>query len=418
MTINWTQTGSRLGLAAAMLAGAGPLQVAEDTVGWTQWGGPSRNFTIDAPTLASSWPAEGPPEVWRRPLGDGYSTVLEDQGVLYTMYRKGDQDVVIALDAATGKTVWEHAYDAPYSDDYYLAQGPGPRATPLIAGDRIYTVGGNTEFRALDKKTGTLAWRHHLVDDFGATLRVRGYSCSPIAYRNTVILFAGGKGQAIMAFDMASGEVVWKALDDANGHASPLIVKVGGRDQLVAFLFDRIVGVDPGSGRLLWAASHTPQFGINASTPVFGPDDVLFLSAAYGGGSRALQLSADGSATELWFDNRMRIQFGTAIRVGDVVYGSSGDFGPVPFTAIDVKTGAVLWRDRAVGKSSFVHAGGKFVMVEEDGHLLLASPGAQGLEIHAKAPVLKSIAWTAPTLVGTRLYVRDRREIVAFELGE
>jgi outer membrane protein assembly factor BamB len=404
------------GMASVGVGFVGFAAVAEHEQAWTQWGGPKRNFTVETSGLARSWPEGGPVERWRRPLGDGYSTILVEDGRLYTMYRRGSEDVVIALDAATGKTVWEHAYEATFSDDYWLEQGPGPRATPLIVGDRIFAVGGNTEFRALDKNTGALAWRHNLIDDYGATLRVRGYSCSPIAHGDNVILFAGGDGQAIMAFDRQSGAVAWKALDDANGHASPLIVDVEGQDQLIAFLFDRIVGVNPDNGSVYWSQAHTPQYGINASTPVFGDDDILFLSAAYGGGSRALRL-APGAARELWHDNRMRIQFGTAIRVGDVVYGSSGDFGPIPFTAVDVTTGELLWRDRVVGKSSFVLADGMFVMVDEDGRLVLASPGDDGLDVHAEAQVLESIAWTAPTLVGTELFVRDRREIVAFDLG-
>jgi outer membrane protein assembly factor BamB len=411
----------RLWVVAVLTAvGAGvaaPGAAPGSEANWTQWGGPNRNFTAPSSGLARSWPDSGPVERWRRPLGDGYSTILVENQRLYTMYRRGDQDVVVALDAGTGKTIWEHAYDAPFSDDYWLQQGPGPRATPLIVGDRIFTVGGDTELRALDKSSGTLAWRHNLIADYGATLRVRGYSCSPIAYGDTVILFAGGDGQAIMAFDQATGEVAWKAVDDANGHASPLIVDVDGQDQLIAFLFGRIVGVSPADGRLFWSQPHTPEYGINASTPVYGPDDILFFSAAYGGGSRALRL-ARGAATELWYDNRMRVQFGTAIRVGDVVYGSSGDFGPIPFTAVDVHTGDILWRDRSVGKSSFVLADGMFVMVDEDGRLLLASPGDEGLNVHAEAQVLESIAWTAPTVVGTTAYLRDRKEIVALELGE
>ena len=143
-------------------------------------------------------------------------------------------------------------------------------------------------------------------------------------------------------------------------------------------------------------------------------------SSGYGGGSRVLKLSRAGDKTiveELWANRLMRIHFTNAIRVGDLVYGSSGDFGPAPFTAVDVKTGNVVWRHRGFPRASFLFADNRFIILDEDGHLILATATAEGLTVTSKVELLTNQSWTVPSLAGTRLYLRDRKNIVALDLG-
>jgi outer membrane protein assembly factor BamB len=329
-------------------------------------------------------------------------------------------EIVVAIDAASGKTVWEHAYDAPEVAGMNMEYGPGPHATPLVWDDLVYAVGATGKLHALDKKTGRVAWAQDLYKGLGGKVMMRGYSCSPIAYGETVILTVGGPGQAVMAFDRRTGRVAWKAHDFDPGPASPLLINVDGQDQLVVFHADGIVGVDPAGGPLYWTHQHSTQYGLNISTPVWGDGNLLFLSSAYTGGSRALRLAQAGgqtTASEQWFTPKMRVHMGTAIRLGDHVYGSSGDFGPAFVTALDIRTGDVAWQERGFARANFVHADGKLILLDEDGTLALASVSPTGLQVHAKASVLTNKAWTVPTLVGTRLYVRDRATIKAFDLG-
>jgi hypothetical protein len=171
---------------------------------------------------------------------------------------------------------------------------------------------------------------------------------------------------------------------------------------------------------LLWGHPHRTDYGLNISTPVWGEDNLLFLSSAYSGGSRVLHLSrAEGKTRvrHLWFSNRLRVHFGTAIRLGDTVYGSSGDFGPAFLTAVDIKTGKTLWQERGFARAQMVHANGRILLLDEKGVLALASVSPQGLQVHSRVELLSDNAWTPPTLVGTRLYLRDRKTIVALELG-
>jgi outer membrane protein assembly factor BamB len=404
-------------LAAGAAFGAEPAD-------WPQWGGPHRDFTVESSGLAESWPAGGPPRLWSRPLGEGYSGIAVEDGRLYTMYRERrrgvDREVVAALDAETGETLWEHAYAAAAHPRMSLEHGPGPHTTPLVLGPHVFTVGILARVHCLDKETGRVVWERDLMAEFNAPVQRRGYASSPIAYGNTIILPVGAPGRAFMAFRRDDGSVAWSGGDVTVSPSSPLIIEVDGQDQLVAFMADEIVGANPLGGEILWRRSHPAQFGLNISTPVWGEDNLLFCSSAYGGGSRLLRLTRSGRETavaELWHTNRMRIHIGNAIRIGDRVIGSSGDFGPAFLAAIDLETGELAWQDRTFGKANLVRADDKLILLDEDGVLALVEITPTGPRVITQAEVLEHNAWTAPSLVGTRLYLRDRKQIMALDLG-
>ncbi len=386
---------------------------------WPQWGGPGRNFISNSKGLAASWPQTGPKQLWTRPLGEGHAAIVVEGNTLYTMYSQDEQEAVIALAASTGKTIWEHKYDAPTAGINY-EYGFGPHATPLLVNDLLYTVGSIGKLHALDKKTGKVAWSHDLYKDLGGKKMERGYTCSPIAYKNTIILTLGGQGQTYVAFNQKDGKVVWKNQNLDMSPASPLIINVDGQDQLIAFMGKEIAGLDPNNGGLLWSHPHETDWGLNISTPVWGSDNLLFLSSAYNGGSRVLKLTQKEGKTrvsELWFHRRLRVHHTTAIRIGDHVYASSGDFGPAFFSAVNIKTGDVAFQDRNFPKTNFLYADGKLIILDEDGNLALATVSPAGLKVISKASLMKNLAWTVPTLVGTKLFLRDRRTIAALDLS-
>ena len=423
---------SRLVLAVVLAAAI--LEVPRTVGGagageWLQWGGPARNFMPEATGLASSWPSAGPKRLWSRALGEGHSAILVEGGRIYTMYRplgmlslmrRTQEEVVAALEAATGKTVWEFKYPAP-TDGLDFSQGAGPHSTPLIAGNRIYATSTRKELFALDKATGARAWSHDFMKEYGAPPPGRGYACSPLLYNGTVIVTVGGPGQAIAAFNQQTGALAWKAGDFEESPASPLLIDVDGQPQLVLFAGDRVAGLDPANGRTLWSHPHRTDYGLNISTPVWSAaDHLLFVSSAYGTGSRVIELTQSAGrtrATEKWFSNRMRVHIGTVMRLGDYVIGSSGDFGPAFLTAVDIKTGKIAWQDRSFSRAQLLYADGKLIVLDEDGTLGLATVTPQGLKVLSRAEVLSNIAWTPPTLAGTTLYVRDRKNIAAFNLG-
>jgi hypothetical protein len=154
---------------------------------WNQWGGPERNFVIETSGLADTWPDEGPQKLWRRELGDGYSTIAVDGEVLYTMYRTEQDEFTVALDRMTGETIWEHRIESPTTaqmDQF----GPGPHSTPLIVGKHVFTIGSNAVIQCFDKTTGKVLWMHDLIAEYGGPVAGYGYACSPIAYNDTIIV--------------------------------------------------------------------------------------------------------------------------------------------------------------------------------------------------------------------------------------
>jgi outer membrane protein assembly factor BamB len=245
-------------LASAVTAGGTPGAAGED---WLQWGGPGRNFMVEAKGLASSWPAGGPAQLWTRALGEGHSSILAERGRLYTMarpswllsmVRRTQEEAVVALDAATGKTIWEFTYPAPTAGlDFEF--GAGPHSTPLIVGDRVFATSTLKELFALDKATGRRLWSHDFIKEYGSAKPDRGYTCSPLAFRDTVIVTVGGAGQAVAAFNQQSGALVWKSGSFTGSPASPVLIDVDGQTQLVVFGGDEVVGMEtrqtaPGSG--------------------------------------------------------------------------------------------------------------------------------------------------------------------------
>ncbi len=413
----------------ALFVGAGSAALAQaPPPSWTQWGGPTRDFMSSSTGLAASWPATGPKRLWSRPFGEGHSMVLAEGGRLYSQYRPvapargrfAQEEIVAALDAATGKTIWEHKYASPTNGVDY-SEGAGPHATPLIVGNRLIVAGSRREFFALDKTSGKVLWSHDFMKEYAAPDIDRGMANSPLLYNNTVIVPIGGKGQAVGAFNPDTGALLWKAGDVEYSPASPLLITVDGQPQLVIFGGDRIAGMDPAGGRTLWSHPHRTDWGLNISNPVWTPSDhLLLLSSAYGTGSRALELRQAGGKTtvaERWAVNRVRVHIGTIIRLGDTAYMSSGDFGPAFLTAVNTKTGAIAWQDRSFARAQLLHADGKLIVLDEDGTLAIATVSPQGMKVLARAQILENRAWTPPTLVGRTLYVRDRRTMAAYDLS-
>lgn len=382
---------------------------------WLQWGGPDRNFRLPEGAPAPGWPASGPKQLWSRDLGDGYSSIVKSGDVLYTMFRRGSQDVVIALDPASGKTVWETPLDAPHQSGMNVEAGPGPHSTPLILGDRMFVTTVIGHLAALDRKTGKRLWSVDLWKDHKGTFLDRGYSSSPLAYKETIIVPVGGAGRALMAFRQSDGSRVWARGNPENAYSSPILINAGGRDQVVSFMAKEVMGADPSTGEVLWTFTHRTMYDINAATPAWCEDaGVLVVSSGYDGGGRGIQVGK--TATELWNHKRFRVHHTNMVCVDGVVYGSNGDFGPAPLTAVDAKTGKVLWGDRAFAKASFVLAGNTLYITDDDGSVAAATISPQGLKVLGEAQLLRANSWTVPMLSGSRLFVRDRHRLLALEL--
>ncbi len=401
---------------------------------WSQWGGPNRNFMVETEGLADSWPESGPEKLWYRELGDGYSTVIVDGSSLYTMYRKGDEEFTVSLDAKTGETLWEFKNPSPFTDTQKQF-GPGPHSSPLVVGDYVYSAGTNMMFTCLEKETGKLVWQHDLVKEYEVPVPRFGYGCSPIAYENLVIIPVGRereshraargeeikdetdlrKNQSLVAFDQKTGKEVWKSQDYSVGYSSPMLVEYDGEDQLVFLMSGAIGAVNPETGESTWKYEMKGVGGI--SMPLWLGNGEVFYSS--GEDSRMIRLSkADGTITpeEVWTSRKLRIPHANAVKVDDLIVGSSGD-DPSFLVALKADSGKRVWIERGFSKSTCLYGDDKLIILDENGQLGLARVTEKGLDWLSRCTVGEKYSWAAPTLVGKTLYVRDRKHIMALDLG-
>jgi len=387
---------------------------------WPQWGGPARNFHSDTKGIADRWPSAGPKQLWKRELGDGYSSIVTDDRAAYTMYRRGTQNVVIAMDIRTGKTLWEQPFEAKASDKALVDYGTGPNSTPLLANGRLFVTTYVGTLAALDASTGKIIWKHELWSELHGTFNERGYSSSPIAYHDQVIVPVGGKSQGLVSFRQSDGKTVWRNADLDNALSSPILINVDGEEQFALMMLKEAAGVDAKTGALRWRHPHVTMYDINVTTPVWAPGNILVFSSAYDGGTRAVQLKREGGKTnvkELWFTKRLRVHHGNMLLLGNYVYASSGDFGVSPVTCIDVRTGQIAWQQRQFAKANYLFADGKAIALDEDGKLTLLRLTPEKPEILSSAQVLEKISWTVPALSGTHLLIRDQKTIRALDLS-
>ena len=238
-----------------------------------------------------------------------------------------------------------YSYDAPFIvagrdaeivKEYHLENGTGPASTPLIVGDALFAVGPTGIFHSLNKKTGKVVWQHKFITDLQGYVRQRGYAVSPLAYKNTVILPVGAVGASVIAFNQKDGSIVWKKNDFRHAYASPFIIDVDGQEQLVLFMETEIIGIDPNNGDLLWMHPANPQ-GTNVSTPVWGDGNLSSRAPVMGMAATASNspgLEARRASKRCGRTIESGCISANAMRIGDVIYGSSGDFGPAFFTAL------------------------------------------------------------------------------------
>lgn len=376
---------------------------------WPQFGGPGRDFDLGASEI-EPWSEDGPRVLWWHGIGNGYSGIVGDESRVFTMAREGEDEVVVAFDADDGDRLWSVGIRVRTESlsGVDRSWGDGPRATPLVAEDLVVALGFAGSLRALRGDTGRILWTKDLASEHGVPVPFFGHAASPIRFGDAVLVPAGG----VLAFDLRSGEPLWENRDFAASYSSPILVGGPAGERLILAAAGEIVALDPEDGRLLWRHEHANQYGTFLSTPVAGPDGSLFASA-YFLGSVALRLDADGMPTVAWKNEDLQIAHTNALRLGGAIVASRDR----SLVALDAASGRELWRDRGVGEANLLRVGAKVLLLTERGRLELASVGAQGREVEATAELLPGRSWTGPTLIGSRLFARNREWIVAVDLS-
>jgi outer membrane protein assembly factor BamB len=404
---------SRLILAAFILLSLAHPSPAAD---WPQVLGPSRNGA-SPDRLADTWPAGGPPVLWSRHVGQGFSgpVVVGDRLILF--HRVGNEAVVECLDAATGAPKWTARYPTDYRDDFGFDEGP--RATPAVADGRVYTFGAEGLLACWKLEDGAKQWAVDTRAAFHADKGFFGVACSPLVEGDRVVLNVGGReGAGVVAFDRADGAVRWKATNDEAGYASPIAATINGRRLILSFNREGLVGLDPADGkeqfRFRWRSrSHA---SVNAATPLAVGDEV-FLSASYGTGAVLLRFEG-GKPREAWSgDDILSNHYATSVYRDGFLYGFDGRQEQTPrLRCVEWATGKVRWTQEDFGAGTILVAGNRLVVLTEKGELVTAPATPDGFKPLARGQILKSTCRAYPALAGRLLYARDQDTMACVDL--
>ena len=394
-----------------LVGGVLNAEVADNSkADWPQWRGPNRDGISSETGFLKSWPKEGPKVLWRIPFGEGYSGISIAQGKIYTMFAEGDDEFVICLDTSDGKEIWRFRSGAKFTEQ----RGDGPRSMPTVHGDSVFALGAAGTLYALNARNGTKLWAHNFVEEFNSTIPTWGFSSSPLIEGNLLIVEVGGKDEkAIGAFDKRSGDVVWTNHTDEVGYSSPIPIDFGGVRQIIFLTSKTLLSLAPEDGQIYW--KYPWPEGINIATPIFIPDDKIFISASYDKGAVLLRMIADEDEIEIkevWKSRVMKNHFNSSVLQGNYLYG----FDNAILTCIEVNTGEEQWRQRGFGKGSLLLAEGYLIILGEGGKLALAEAAPSEYKEKALFQLFDDKCWTVPTLAGGKLYLRNQKEMVCLDL--
>jgi outer membrane protein assembly factor BamB len=397
------------------------LACQERAADWPQFLGPTRNGVYSGSDLAEAWPKEGPPVVWQKSVGQGFSGPAVADRKLILFHRLADQETVECLDTQTGKQLWNFAYPTAYQDDFGFDEGP--RATPCIADGRVYTYGAEGMLHCLDFASGKKLWSVNTKADFQAAKGFFGIACSPLVEGDAVLLNVGGPdGAGIVAFNKTTGKVLWKTSNDEASYSSPAAATINGKRYALFFTRNGLVAVDPAAGNIQFQFPWRPRVhsSVSSATPlVIG--NSIFLSASYGTGAILLRVK-DNSAEKVWSsDSALSNHYATSVQRDDFLYGVDGrtdpGFRPGPsLRCVELKTGKILWKDNSVGAATVTLAGDQLLVLTERGELIRATATPDGFKPNARAQILPFQVRAYPALADGLFYARNKDKLVCVDL--
>jgi len=383
---------------------------------WPQWRGPNRDGTLASYAEPKAWP-EQLTRKWKVDVGAGYATPILVGSRVYVFSRQDDNEVMRALDAATGKVIWQTSYAAPFKMNPATARhGPGPKSTPTYADGRLFTLGISGIVTAFDANTGKQLWQKPA----GPVEPLFHTAQSALVDRGVVILHVGGHNAgALTAFDPATGAVKWTWDGDGPAYGSPIAAEIGGTRQVITFSQKQLVGVDASNGKLLWSVPFEARSTTNAITPlVYGGNTVIV--SGQGKPLTAYTVSKQGDqwkADLAWENPQLSLSFANAVLVGDAVFSMSA-MNSGQFFWADAKTGKTLWASspRQAGNAAIVHAGSLLFVLKDDGQLMIARSTPGGFEAMKTYTVADSATWPAPSISGNRIFVRDLSSVALWTI--
>jgi outer membrane protein assembly factor BamB len=383
----------------------------EMVVEWPGFRGPNRDGVIRGVQIKTDWSASPPVELWRRPVGPGWSSFSVRGDVFYTQEQRGDDEIVAAYRVSTGEPVWRHRDAIRF---YESNGGAGPRATPTIHKDRVYAHGATGMLNALDANTGKVIWSHNTSTDTKREVPMWGISSSPLVVDDVVIVSVYG---TLTGYDLATGKLRWVGPVHGGSYSSPHLVTVDGTTQVVILSAPGAVSVNPADGKLLW--EHRWEGGAIVQPGVTADGDILInaMAATGGLGTRRLaikQAAGGWTVEEKWTSNGLKPYFNDLVVHKGHAFGFDGSI----LSCIDLADGKRKWKGGRYGNGQMVLLADQdlLLVISEDGELALVSATTDQFKEIARFPALNAKTWNHPVVIGDRLLIRNGEEMASFRL--
>lgn len=377
---------------------------------YPQFLGPTRDGVLPGPLLARDWKRNPPQELWRHAVGSAWSAFAVDGARAITQEQRGAEELVVCYDTLAGAQLWAHADPSRYAT---VIAGEGPRATPTIAGDKVFSLGGAGVLNCLDLATGKKIWSKDTLKEHSAKLPEWGVASSPLVTERAVIVAVGGNKQSLVAYARETGEVLWKGGHDDAHWSSPVRVTLAGVPQILIFS-QNVTAHDERTGAVLWAYPWNNPFP-HVTVPLVLAGDRVLVSQGYAAGSELIQITHETNkwrAKQLWKSIRMKSKFGTLIHLDGFVYGL--DDGAL--ACIAAASGELKWKGDRYGHGQMMLVGGLLLLMAESGDLVLLEPNSTEQRELARHKVFSAKTWNPPALAGDLLFVRNDREAACLRL--
>jgi outer membrane protein assembly factor BamB len=414
----------------ALLALAATATAAD----WPSYRGPNSNGISEESGLATKWSAGGPKVVWKTATPNGFSSFTIANGKAYTIVTRdvqgAPQETVVALDANTGKELWNYPIGIAKYDGGGNAGtkdnggGDGARSTPAIDGGKVYAISADLAVVCLDAAKGTRLWARNLMKEHaGVNIRWKN-AASPLIDGDLLFMAGGGPGQALLALNKNTGATVWKTQDDKMTHSTPVVGSVLGTKQVIFFTQEGLVAVAPANGAVLWRYS----FPFNISTaisPVICGNDIVYCSAGYGVGAGAVKITKSGNtftAKEIYRvtgDKALANHWSTPVYKDGFLYGmfQFKEYGTGPVKCVEAATGKIMWEQPGFGPGNVTVADGKIVALSDAGELVVIAANPKAYTELSRAKILAGKCWSTPVFSGGRVYARSTKEGVCLDVS-
>lgn len=385
---------------------------------WPQLLGPTRDSVYGGPALADEWPKSGPPVVWSAAVGEGYSSPIVGDGRVVVCHRLGDELVVDCLAAKTGTPIWNFKHAMKFQDGAYMDSGPRP--TPAIKDGKVFVHNTDGYLVCLDLKDGKKRWSHNVKSQFKSSATWHGCVSSPLVTDKAVILQVGGSNAAVVAFARATGELLWKVLDEKASASSPVLANFSGKPELLIVTRSAFHALDPVTGKDLWQYPTRKQ----TSGDVYGANpvvigDQIFLSGWYKLGALLLSVK-DDKPTKVWhLDDAISTHYATAIVHNGYAYGFHGHArasAKPSLRCVELATGKVTWEQPNTDAGNIIRCGNDLLILSESGELQLAKADPKQFKIKSRFQAVGRTTRSYPAVADGFAYVRGPKKLVCVDL--